>query len=190
MSKNLVNLTLRSKINVVLGSWMYTTHRLTVVHLCAKFDKQMSNRKKGMGRTRIHVKNPIYLTLRSKVNVMSGLWMCATHCLMVKHQCAKYGKPMSTKKIMGRTRICTHMDGRTDRLTDRQTEWFQFNPLNFVHRRGGNNNASSIYDFNMAKPLYTRTPGLEVLKFTILIDAFTSLLIITIYSICLICAWE
>ena len=51
--KNSVNLTLRSKFNVVLGSWMYTTHRLIVIHPCAKYGKPMSNHKKVMGRTRI-----------------------------------------------------------------------------------------------------------------------------------------
>ena len=38
------------------------------------------------------------LTLRSKVNIESGSWMYATHCLMVIHPCAKYGKPMSIQK--------------------------------------------------------------------------------------------
>ena len=58
---------------------------------------------------------PLNLTLRSKVNIESGSWMYATHCLMVIHPCAKYGKPMSNhKKVMGRTRICT--DRRTDRV--------------------------------------------------------------------------
>ena len=48
---------------------------------------------------------PLNLTLRSKVNIESGSWMYATHCLMVIHPCAKYCKPMSIKKkIMGRTR--------------------------------------------------------------------------------------
>ena len=48
---------------------------------------------------------PLILTLRSKVNIESGSWMYATHCLMVIHPCAKYGKPMSNhKKFMGRKR--------------------------------------------------------------------------------------
>ena len=51
--KNSVNLTLRSKINVVLGSWMYTTHRLIVIHPCVKYGKTMSKQNKVMGRTRI-----------------------------------------------------------------------------------------------------------------------------------------
>ena len=41
---------------------------------------------------------PLNLTLRSKVNIESGSWMYATHCLMVIHPCAKYGKPMSNHK--------------------------------------------------------------------------------------------
>ena len=90
-------------------------------------------KKKGIGRTRKHVKNPINLTLRSKFKVVSGSWMYATHRLMGIHPCAKYDKPISNhKKVMGRTRICT------DRRTDRRTEWFLYTPLNFV--RGGYNN--------------------------------------------------
>ena len=51
--KNPINLTLRSKFKVVSGSWMYATHRLMVIHPCAKYGKPMSNHKKVMGRTRI-----------------------------------------------------------------------------------------------------------------------------------------
>ena len=48
------------------------THRLMVIHPCAKYGKPMSNQKKVMGRTRKHVKKPINLTLRSKFKVVSG----------------------------------------------------------------------------------------------------------------------
>ena len=51
--KNPINLTLRSKFKVVSGSWMYATHRLMVIHPCAKYGKPMSNHKKVMGRKRI-----------------------------------------------------------------------------------------------------------------------------------------
>ena len=51
--KNPINLTLRSKFKVVPGSWMYATHRLMVIHPCAKYGEPMSNHKKVMGRTRI-----------------------------------------------------------------------------------------------------------------------------------------
>ena len=65
--------------------------------------------------------NPINLTLRSKVQVVSRSWKNARHHLMVIHPCAKYGKPMSNhKKVMGRTRICT--DRRTDKQMDRQSD--------------------------------------------------------------------
>ena len=37
--KNPVNLTLRSKFKVVPGSWMFATHRLMVIHPCAKYCK-------------------------------------------------------------------------------------------------------------------------------------------------------
>ena len=98
----------------------------------------ISNGKKAEVWTQNHVINPIKLTLKSKVNVVSGSWMYLTHPLMVIDPCAKYGKPMSNEnnyrpdkkqdctrhivsnsnpKVLGRTRICT------DRQTDGQTEW-------------------------------------------------------------------
>ena len=114
-------LTLRSKVNIESGSWMYATHCLMVIHPCAKYGKPMSIQKKVMGRTWKHVKNPVNLTLRSTFKVVSGSWMYATHRLMVIHPYAKYGKPMSNhKKVMGRTGICT--DRRTDGRMDRQTD--------------------------------------------------------------------
>ena len=38
-----VNLTLRSKVNVILGSRMYMTHHFMVIHPWAKYGKPMSN---------------------------------------------------------------------------------------------------------------------------------------------------
>ena len=35
-----INLTLRSKVNVVWGTWMYATNRLMVIHPCAIYSKQ------------------------------------------------------------------------------------------------------------------------------------------------------
>ena len=54
------------KVNIELGSWIYATHRITVIHPCTKYCTPMSIQKKGMGRTRKHVKNPINLTLRCR----------------------------------------------------------------------------------------------------------------------------
>ena len=119
-------LTLRSKVNVESGSWMYATHPLMVIDPCAKYGKSMSHQKIVKGRTRKQVKNPVNLTLKSKINILSGSWMYryATHPLMGINPCAKYGKPMSNqKKVVGGTQICT----------DGQTEWFLFTPLNFIH---------------------------------------------------------
>ena len=42
-----INLTLRSKANVVLGSWIKATHHLMVIH---KYGEPMSKQKKVMGR--------------------------------------------------------------------------------------------------------------------------------------------
>ena len=135
--KNPINLTLRSKFNVVSGSWMYTTHRLMVIHPCAKHGKPMWIQKKLWAgqkkcqkpykfeiqvevQDRIWVMNVRICTdrrrtrqtenqtdrqtdgqtewLRSKFKVVSGSWMYATHCLLVIHPCAKYGKPISIQK--------------------------------------------------------------------------------------------
>ena len=99
-----INMTLRSKVNIESGSWMYTTHRLMVKHQCAKYGKPVSIPKKVMDWTQKHVKNPINWTLRSKFKVVSGSWMYPTHHFMVIHPCAKYGKPMSIQRtVMDRT---------------------------------------------------------------------------------------
>ena len=40
-------------VNIEYGSWMYATHRLMLIHPCAKYGMQVSNHKKVMGRTQI-----------------------------------------------------------------------------------------------------------------------------------------
>ena len=87
-------LILRSKVKVIQSSWMYTTHCTIVIHSRAKQSMTMSKDQKTEAWTQSHVINPINLTLRSKVNVVSGSWMYLTHSLMVIHPCAKYGMPM------------------------------------------------------------------------------------------------
>ena len=54
-----------------------------------QYNMLMSKQTKVTGRTGRHVKNPINLTLRSKVNVVSGSWMYVTHLLMVIDPCAQ-----------------------------------------------------------------------------------------------------
>ena len=73
--KKPINLTLRSKVNIQLGSQRYATDRLMLTHTCAKYGKPMSNQTKVMGRTQKQVTNPINLTFRSKFKVVSGSWM-------------------------------------------------------------------------------------------------------------------
>ena len=50
---------------------------------------------KAVAHSQIHVKNPINLTLRSKVTVVPESRMCATYPLMVIDPCAKYDMTMS-----------------------------------------------------------------------------------------------
>ena len=119
---NPINLTLRSKVKIVSWSWMYTTHRLMVIHSCAKYDKPMSNQKKSDGPDTKTCQKPYKFDLEVKVQGRIWIFMYGAHHLMVIHPCVKYGKPMwNQKKVIGRTWICTDRltDGRTDRRTDR-----------------------------------------------------------------------
>ena len=54
MLKKPINLTLRSKIKVILESWMYTKHRFMVIHPCAKHRMPKSKQKEVNGRTGIY----------------------------------------------------------------------------------------------------------------------------------------
>ena len=65
--KNTPNLTLTSKVKVILGSQMYATHRLMVIHPCAKYGMPMSKDKNVTGWIWSHVNNTINLTWRSNV---------------------------------------------------------------------------------------------------------------------------
>ena len=114
--------TLRSEVKVVSESWMYGTHRLMGLDPCAKYDMPMSKQSEVTDRTRRHVKKPINSTLKSKVNVLSGSWMCVKHRLMVIVSCSNVNVK---KKVTGRTWICTdrQTDKRTDRRTDRLANW-------------------------------------------------------------------
>ena len=89
-----INLTLRSKVNIKSGSWIYATHRLMVKDPCAKYGNQCQSKKKVWSGHENNLKNPINLTWRLKFKVVSGSWIYATHRLMVIHPCAKYGKLM------------------------------------------------------------------------------------------------
>ena len=95
---NHINLTLRSKVKVISGSWMYLTHPLLGIDQSAKYGMPMSKLTEITGWTSRHDKNSKNLTLRSKFKVLSGSWMYVTHRLMVIHPCAKYGMPMSNQK--------------------------------------------------------------------------------------------
>ena len=124
-AKNPVNLTLRSTVNIVSGSWMCSTHCFMVIHTCAKYGKPMSNENKLLAGHE-NMSKPSKFAMRSKVNVVSGSWMCATHCLVVILSFLTFSKPMSrSKKSYG-----PDTDGQTDRDTDRQsdeqTEWFLY----------------------------------------------------------------
>ena len=46
---NPMNFTLRSKVNIVSGSQMCTSHHLMVIHPCVKYGKPFLNQKKSYG---------------------------------------------------------------------------------------------------------------------------------------------
>ena len=58
--------------------------------------------------------------------------MYLTHPLMVIYPCAKYGKPMSNKKMLWAGHESAQIDGQMDRQTDRQGD-FYIPLLNFIH---------------------------------------------------------
>ena len=118
-----INLTLRSKVKIKSGTWMFVSHLLMVINPCVKNGKPMSNQKIVTGRTKKHVKNSTNLTLRSKFKVVSGSWMYATHRHMMILACPKYGNQCK-KKLWPR-----HESAQTDG----QIKWFLYTPLNFVH---------------------------------------------------------
>ena len=115
-----MNLTLRSKVNIEWGTWMYVSHLLMVIDLCAKYGRPMSKQHIVISETQKHVKIPIHLTLRSKFKVLPGSWIYATHRLMVIHPCAKYGKPISNQKKLWAGRESAQTDEQTDGQTDRR----------------------------------------------------------------------
>ena len=70
---------------------------------CVKYGMTMSKDKEAVVRTQSHVKNPINLTLRSKVNVVSGFLMYSTFPHTVIDICSKHGKQMSKQtEVIGR----------------------------------------------------------------------------------------
>ena len=86
-----------------------------IIHSYAKQSMTVSNEKKAEAWMWSHVINPINLTLRSKVKVVSGSWIYPTHRLMVIHPCAKYCKPMSNQKSYGPdTNLHRQPDGQSD----------------------------------------------------------------------------
>ena len=65
-------LILRPKVKIIQSSRMYVTHYLMVKHSCARYGMTISINKKAVAQTQSHIKYPIQLTLRSKVNIISG----------------------------------------------------------------------------------------------------------------------
>ena len=119
-----INLTLRSKVNIESGSWMYATDRLIVIHLCAKYGKPMSIKKSNGPDTKTCQKT-INFTWRSKFKSYLDhegtrhivLW-CYTH---VPNMITNFNR----RKSYGPD---TNLHRQTDGQTDGQTEWFLYTP--------------------------------------------------------------
>ena len=105
------DLTFRSKLKVKGHQQWYTTHRLEVVYLYAKYEMPVLNDKKVTARTRFVRDAWTGLTLRSKFKGHQQWY--ATHRLEVVYLHVKYAKPvLNDKKVTARTWFVT--DGRTD----------------------------------------------------------------------------
>ena len=79
---------LMTKFKVIQMSWIHVTNCPMVIHSCVSHGMIISKDKK-CGPNTNYVKNPINVTLRSKVNVVSASWNHETHCLMVMDPCAE-----------------------------------------------------------------------------------------------------
>ena len=66
--KNIINLTLKSNVNIVSKSRMYTTHSRIMKPMCQIWQANVEAKKL---QARHDVKNPLNLTFRPKVNVIS-----------------------------------------------------------------------------------------------------------------------
>ena len=104
MSKNknaVAQTQIHIKANVVSGSWMYAASSHVPSLLC-----QCQIKQNKTGRTRCNVKNPLTLTLRSKVNVVQGSWRYKTHSLVVIDPCVKYCNVKPRKSYGPDTKTC------------------------------------------------------------------------------------
>ena len=80
--QNSINLTLRSKVNVVSRSWMYVIYRLMVIDHCAKYDMKMSNRSWPWGQ-----RWRSYWNHECTQHIVLSWWYTGP--------CAKYGMPIN-----------------------------------------------------------------------------------------------
>ena len=87
--KNLINLTLRSKIKVVSGSWMYWTLSLMVIDPCAKYGMPMSKLTEVTGRTWRHDDTTKAYKFDLEVKGHQQIGINIVQRLMVIHPCAK-----------------------------------------------------------------------------------------------------
>ena len=67
-----INLTLRSKVDAVSGSWMYATHALGVIDPCAKY--VMPTSKQAASRTVRSIVGPSYLCSWTQPCCQRGKW--------------------------------------------------------------------------------------------------------------------
>ena len=94
MSKT-YKLTLRSKINVVSGSWMYATCCVMVTDACTKNELPVPEQTEVMGWTRRRGKHPTNFNLQVKGHCL--IWIMnvrntLSHGIAVIHPCVKLVK--------------------------------------------------------------------------------------------------
>ena len=109
-----------------------------VIYSCAKYGMTMSKDKKAVTRTWRHFKNPINLTLRLKVNIVSVSWMYATQRLMVIDLFTKYDLPVSKQSRGNRsgTKRCqknTNLTLRSKVNIDLESRMYAIHHLMVMH---------------------------------------------------------
>ena len=106
---------------VIQRSWMYTTHCTMVIH---SHSMTMWKDKRYLAWTQSHVMNPINLTLRSKVNVVSGIINVQdTSSHSDRTMCQIWLANIKTKQRYGPD---TNLHIQSDRSPDGRTEWFLY----------------------------------------------------------------
>ena len=108
--ENIISI-LMSKVKIIQRSWMYGTHCEMVINSSAKHSTTMSKDTRNRSKGQYHI------------GIMNA-W----------HIVSWWYIPVLNMVSQRRTKINLRTDHKSaDRRTDRQTEWFLYTPLKFIH---------------------------------------------------------